>query len=347
MKVVTCMVLLVVAVAAGGCDVVGGDVSRSDDEVNGLISHLNKFPYADEKIEALTKFLKLSPLGFTGNQTVAIFECLGFAAWSSDSFNVMLPYILNLECEDLAKLMATVPFPDDKLKMMKTYIPLTIDLKQNNATLLKEFSNVYKKEDAQKIIDEYTAGSYRAKGTIPCLFGYGIRAKRVIIVVDKSDQMRRTITNEGRNLTMLQFVGEQLNLAVDVMTDDQEFNLIYFAISFQSWQKGVVPHNAENVQKAKASIATLSQSIGHNLYGALKNATQDPKAYAIFLVSDGSGNGRFEPDIINLALEYSQGTDSNGSPRFITAIAFNADARGARFMTEVAKAGNGTFRNLK
>merc|ERR1711957_990897 len=140
--------------AAGGCDVVGGDVARSDDEVNVLISQLKKIPFPDEKIEALTEALTKSPLGFTGNQTVAIFECLGFAAWSSDSVDAMLPYILNLECENLAKLMATVPFPDDKLKMMKTYIPLTIDLKQNNATLLKEFSNVYKKEDAQKIIDE-------------------------------------------------------------------------------------------------------------------------------------------------------------------------------------------------
>jgi len=346
MKVVSCILLLVVAVAAGGCDVVGGDVARSDDEVNVLISQLKKIPFPDEKIEALTEALTKSPLGFTGNQTVAIFECLGFAAWSSDSVDAMLPYILNLECENLAKLMATVPFPDDKLKMMKTYIPLTIDLKQNNATLLKDFSNSFTKEDAQKIIDEYTAGSNGSKGTIPCLFGYGIRAKRVIIVVDKSGSMGRTITNEGRVLTMLQFVGEQLNLAVDVMTDDQEFNLIYFAITVQSWQKGVVPHNAENVQNAKASIATLSPGGGTNTWGAMNIATQDPKAYAIFLLSDGQPNGN-EQDIINLAFKYSHGTDSNGSPRFITAIAFNADARAASFMTEVAKAGNGTFRNLK
>jgi len=341
MKVVSCMLLLVVAVAAGGCDVVG---ARSDDEVNDLISQLNKIPFPDQKIEALTKALKLSPLGLTGNQTVSIFECLGFAAWSSDSVYAMLPYILNLDCQNLAQVLATVPFPQSQLEMLTIYLPLTIDVKSNNATLIKVFRNPFNKKDAQKIIDAGTTGS---KGTIPCLFGYGlVEAKRVIIVVDKSGSMSRTITNEGRDLTLLQFVAEQLNLAVDVMTDDQEFNLIYFDSNVHSWQPGVVPHNAENIQNAKGTIAALRPGSSTNTWGAMDVATRDPNAYAIFLLSDGQPDGR-QQDIIELAFKYSQSTDSKGSPRFVTAVAFNADKTAASFMSEVAKAGNGTFRNLK
>jgi len=263
-----------------------------------------------------------------------------------------LPYILNLECKNLAKLLATVPFLKDKLSMMTKYIPLTIDLKQNNATLLESFP-VFDKEDAQKIIDAWTTGS---KSTIPCLFGYGIRAKRVTIVVDYSFSMGRNITNEGRVLTMLQFVKEQLNLALDVMTDDQEFNLIYFAglDGVLPWRsQGVVPHNAQNVHDAKAtghrSIAALKLGIKYPYrytWQAMYRATTDPNSNAIFLLSDGEPPSH-QQDIINMAFKYSQSTDSKGSPRFITAVAFNANATAVSFMTEVAKAGNGTFRNLK
>jgi len=248
--------------------------------------------------------------------------------------------------------LATVPFLKDKLSMMTKYIPLTIDLKQNNATLLESFP-VFDKEDAQKIIDAWTTGS---KSTIPCLFGYGIRAKRVTIVVDYSFSMGRNITNEGRVLTMLQFVKEQLNLALDVMTDDQEFNLIYFAglYGVLPWRsQGVVPHNAQNVHDAKAtghrSIAALKLGIKYPYrytWQAMYRATTDPNSNAIFLLSDGEPPSH-QQDIINMAFKYSQSTDSKGSPRFITAVAFNANATAVSFMTEVAKAGNGTFRNLK
>jgi len=341
MKVVICMFFLVVAVAqAGGC-VMGN--SRTDQEVDGLINAIKKTPFPNEKIVVLLQSLKMSQLGFTGNQTVAVFESLGIAAWSTDSVDAMYPYILNLQCQDLSRLIGTVPIPNDKLSMLKKYIPLTIDLNQNNATLIEAFPG-FDKADAQKIIDNTKGGT--------CLFGYGlVEAKRVTLVVDKSRYMGLS------SKKILQYVKEQLNMAVDSMTDDQLFNVVYFVGGVSTTQSGVsrqwpgvVPHNATNVQTVHTTFNKMKDDPYNTGLPDIRLAlsvADDPNAYAIFLFSAGIHSHQ-QQDIIDFASKYSSTTDSKGTPRVIHTVAFKSDGFGddANFMSEVAKAGRGTFRSV-
>jgi len=337
MKFVSCMFFLVVAVAQAEFGCLLGD-SRTDQEVNGLINAIKKTPFTSDKIEILLDSLRMSDRGFTGNQTVAVFESLGFAAWSGDSVDAFLPFIMNLECQDLSRLIGTVPFPKDKLLLLTKYVPLVVDLNPNNATLIEAFTTDDKAK-AQKIIDEAKG----AGGT--CLFGYGlVEAKRVTLVVDVSRYMGLVHGNSR----VLQYLKDQLNLAIDSMTDDQLFNVVYYWGDRVSRQwTGLVPRNAANVQAAHSTINKLR----YNEYFSepdLKLALQAadaPNNYAIFVLSAGI-HSRKEQEIIDFVSAYSSTTDSNGIPRSIYTSAFNAKATSANFMSEVAKAGHGTFRNV-
>lgn len=289
--------------------------------------------------------LGTSDRGFSSEQVLQVFECFSNSITISELIKKMGSLLLGMRCKDVAALLKTQGDSFSRMDILKATVDHIIDLKDHKDILVTDdtFSNYFDKRDAKKIID--------GAKQMSCVFGE-VSAKRLIFVLDCSGSMVSHFpTDDGRTVTRLQFVAEQLNNVVsEVLTKAQQFNLIKFqGSSAYPWHHGIVPLNAANIKSAQTFITGMKADGGTPMYTALSKAMADPAAYAIFLLTDGEPTGS-KSKILDLVKRYRASKDSQGVQRVVNAIAFMAGNKpypsspaAAAFMQKVAKVGGGVY----
>jgi hypothetical protein len=134
-------------------------------------------------------------------------------------------------------------------------------------------------------------------------FGIPIRGSRVLFVVDASGSMSEPwrgdpgTTSAGRGDPKIAVAKAELLKAVDKLTADCSFNLVWFGNGAEVWQKDMVPADAKNKLRFTKVVDDLRADGGTNLwqglrdglkleslvYGSRYGATYDQ----LFVLSDG------------------------------------------------------------
>ena len=139
-----------------------------------------------------------------------------------------------------------------------------------------------RKEEEERRLRQVTAVKF---------FGIRIISHRVIFIIDVSGSM-----NE---VTRAQYVGDQgepritvaqreLKKCIDGLDQKALFNILTFSGGVDPWlEDGVQDAGARSRDEAKEFVDRLGAMGGTNLYGALRQAFEDPDVDTIFVLSDG------------------------------------------------------------
>jgi len=139
-----------------------------------------------------------------------------------------------------------------------------------------------RKEEEERRLRQVTAVKF---------FGIRIISHRVIFIIDVSGSM-----NE---VTRAQYVGDQgepritvaqreLKKCIDGLDQKALFNILTFSGGVDPWlEDGVKDAGARSRDEAKEFVDRLGAMGGTNLYGALRQAFEDPDVDTIFVLSDG------------------------------------------------------------
>jgi HEAT repeat protein len=139
-----------------------------------------------------------------------------------------------------------------------------------------------RKEEDERRLRQITAVKF---------FGIRIISHRVIFIIDVSGSM-----NEP---TRAEYVGEQgepriavaqreLKRCIEGLDSKALFNILTFSGGVDSWlEDGVTDSGARSRDEAREYVDRLGAMGGTNLYGALRQAFEDPDVDTIFVLSDG------------------------------------------------------------
>ena len=177
-----------------------------------------------------------------------------------------------------------------------------------------------------------SGGAYGNAAQRPHFYGMEVVSNRVVLIVDISlsmnepieidkDRLRRetsrrkAITGQKNDVskpvdedhsydipwwrikTRLDLAREQTILLISQMREEQEFDLIFFSTTVESWMGKLVPANSSNKQKAIVALREMKPDDKTNTWGALAMAFDlmgnEKKSYKkgpdeLYLVTDGA-----------------------------------------------------------
>lgn len=122
-------------------------------------------------------------------------------------------------------------------------------------------------------------------------FGIRIVSHRVIFIIDVSGSMVEILNSEYEGKGGQQRIDvakRELERCVQGLDPSAMFNIITFSSDVDRWLDGSLSvANEKNRGEAKTFASKLSAGGGTNIYGAMKEAFQDPDVDTIFFLSDG------------------------------------------------------------
>lgn len=318
------------------------DGAWNETAFSDLIQAIQKQRIIFDKKDVLFKIIEGSTKGFSSPQVATILQQFGSNELIMEEvLDELNPWILQIYSNETATILRLFRNELTRLDVLPRLANITIDLPKDNETILKEFKNKFNREDALEILEKASPRS--------CVWG-DVKEKRIVFLVDTSGSMSTTFKDSnGVTWTRLKFVAAQLDQVIRKnLRPDQEFNVIQFAASAKAWQPGVVPVTPSSIDSAVAFIDSLTPGGGTSMLAGLKLAFSDPKAVAIYLLSDGEPTDASFATILEAAKQWSQ---KEKPPRPIHAIAFQAggkfEPKAAEFMYQVAKATGGLHRSIR
>ncbi len=134
----------------------------------------------------------------------------------------------------------------------------------------------------------YSESADRIKMQRQKYYGIDIQAKRLLFIIDHSGSMKKGSTSNGRWATRLHHAKEALIQAIDLLPDDNEFGIMFYAEKVRQWKPGLVEATPENKLLAKQFVYRLGFGGSTNTYGALRESMDfDDNLEAVFLLTDG------------------------------------------------------------
>lgn len=161
----------------GGCT---QDGAWNDTAFQQLLQSLIKESNEILRYDLLKASLQGNSQGFTSNQTLLVLQTFKNELYIKQVLVDLSQWILGMKCDDVLKLLLTMSNSLLRLDVLPYLVNLTIDLQENNATILKAWTNTFDRDDAKKIIDAATPYS--------CIWG-DVNVERLIFVVDTSGSM--------------------------------------------------------------------------------------------------------------------------------------------------------------
>mmetsp|Transcript_46036 Transcript_46036/g.112891 ORF Transcript_46036/g.112891 Transcript_46036/m.112891 type:complete len:339 (+) Transcript_46036:63-1079(+) len=332
LAVVVVAATVVAAKVPPGC---GQDGAVDSATFGKLMAELKANPFSFDRQEIIKNFVADNVAGLRSNQTIALANLFDNAILRVEVLEMLGPLLLGVTCDDLANgLLEPIHNSFGKMDALKALVNATVDLKQNNATILAQFSNTFTRRDAKSVIDAARPRS--------CVFGDPRSVKRVIFVVDTSGSMGERFRDaDGNTVTRMSYVSRELVRAIDTLDSDQEFNVISFSNSPRAWQPGVVPVDAQSRTKAQQFASALTAGGGTNMLDALRLAYKDTRALGIFLLSDGMPNSA-----AGLVQEATGWSSQLSARRPLNTIALFAPAQAQQLLKSLAEATQGAFRAI-
>ena len=131
-------------------------------------------------------------------------------------------------------------------------------------------------------------------------FGIRVTSKRVIFILDISGSMDWELQSEyvgGRGTPRITVAKRELQRCLEQLQDDSMFNIIVFSSDVEHWLDGGIADSSISAkEEAMEFVERLGAGGGTNLFGALKQAFNDPEVDTIFVLSDGEPSVGAETD---------------------------------------------------
>ncbi len=126
--------------------------------------------------------------------------------------------------------------------------------------------------------------------TISSFVGIEIESHNVLFVVDISgsmDYLTEAPTKAGKGVPRIDFAKNELLKCLDGIDRNSFFNILAFSDRVFPWSEEMRSLDGSTLELAKDYVRGLRIGGGTNLYGALRQAFDDPEVDTMFLVSDG------------------------------------------------------------
>lgn len=115
-------------------------------------------------------------------------------------------------------------------------------------------------------------------------YGIEIEAKRMMFIIDNSGSMSEI----EAGMTRLHRAKYELVRAIELLPNDAEFAIVFYATDVHPWKNKLVTATDENKREAIVFIERLGYGKMTNTYGALRQAIDfDSNLEAVFLLTDG------------------------------------------------------------
>ena len=152
---------------------------------------------------------------------------------------------------------------------------------------------------AQLAAFEATRVEDGAGRTVASFFGVPVVSSRVVFIVDTSGSMQAPYQVQGRYAadgmtgTRLSVAKAQLLGAIDALSDDDRFNVMFFETGFQLWSDGMTKISSKSRKSVQGFVDSQTPRGGTGLYEALERVFLDFEMDidTIYLLSDGQPNG--------------------------------------------------------
>ncbi|KNC50964.1 von Willebrand factor type A domain-containing protein [Thecamonas trahens ATCC 50062] len=311
------------------------DGGVNDATFSELMSNLTSTSSSFDRQDMVEKFVAANHPGFSGQQTAQLMTAFPNSLVAIDVLTAISSNVLDLTCDDAVDVLHVFSSELNSLDVLKVLSPMIVDKKANNATILATFSNTFNKRDALEIL--------AATPDRNCIFGDVTNIPRIVFVVDTSGSMSTTFSYDhgSRSTSRMAAVRTALTeIITDVLTDEQQFNVVEFASSATAWQQGVVDVNTANIASAVSFVTNMSPGGSTAMLKGLQLAFDDPNCIGVYLLTDGEPNTSID-GIISAAKAWA------GSDKSVNTIAFIAGASdpvAAQNMQRLAAAANGIYR---
>jgi len=183
----------------------------------------------------------------------------------------------------------------------------------------------------------------------PRYYGFPVRTSRAVFVLDVS----RSMGWNGR----LETAQTELKQVLAHLPAATKFNLVTYSDTAAAWSETLVPATVENVRRAARFVDRLRPVNATNIWDGLRVAMADEAVDTVFFLSDGSptAGAIVDPEAILAELEamnrwrrvrFHTIALTRGAPPAMFAGSEDPVAA-ASFMARLAKATDGTFREVK
>jgi hypothetical protein len=314
---------------------------RSKTQIDQLVAQLSNNPFPKQKLEILRKDVASSSLGYTGEQVVQILLSFESSTEKGEAIKIMDESILGMNSQNVIEAISTAKFASHKLEILEA-LRSTITDDDKRYTILDAFSTNRDKALAKAILDRIIS---------PRSFIYGtIISKNVAFVIDFSGSMEASFTlSNNQTVNRLQFVTYELAKAMKIVPSDTRIDLVMFSTNVDYWKGKLVP--ATDNAKAEALVfeSRFKPEGATNIYGALKNAFEDPKVETIYFLTDGtptSGDVTDESSILSAVAQWNQGRNVRIHTCSFVMGNFSGDdkMRSKTFMKKLADQTKGVYR---
>lgn len=137
-------------------------------------------------------------------------------------------------------------------------------------------------------------------GATVAYYGIPLVSKRIAFLIDVSGSMSAKIGTDQQR-TRLDEAKRQLQMVVEKLPDDHEFNVIVYETGVEAAWDALRRARPKNKQEMLAYIAKLQPRGATNIHDALETAFRDPNVDTIYLLSDGYPSTGRIVDIQDLA----------------------------------------------
>ena len=308
MRRFTATILLTVFVkllfGQSGDNPINYDQTWKDSDVNELTEKVSGTSFPRQKLDILKKAIDTTSLGFTAGQTKKILKSFNTSKYMADAIQVIDRHILGMRAKDAKELLKELNFPSDKLRVLEV-LRFTITDADNKMVVAEAFRASKHQDEARKMLKDVDQ---------PRSFVYGtVKSKRVTFVVDVSGSMNTKFrTNEGREVTRLNFVKEELKKVLKSLDNTAKFNIIFFSDKVNYWKKSMMPARIMNVNDAVEFISKQKAQGQTNIYGALETAFDDPEVSTIYFLTDGQPTTGEETGKLAIAGSVSDWNENRG-----------------------------------